>query len=400
MKLKDLKIKYYKGKPPRIKEGASLLAYLTPDFIRKGTLPEYFPVQPGVVCVEDNDLILLWDGSNAGEFFRAKKGILSSTMVKFDKIEKATEEYFYYSLKLQEQKLKSKTAGSGIPHVDKEALLNLEVYLPEKPQQAIIATILTTIDQAIEKTERLIAKYERIKTGLMQDLLTRGIDEQGNIRSEKTHRFKDSPLGRIPFDWDLVPLSSIATIARGKFTHRPRNEPKFYGGEHPFIQTGDVSNCKSIYLNRFTQTLNHLGIRISKSFPKGTIVITIAANIGDTAILEREMYLTDSVIGIYSEKSNPLFLNFILKSYKGYLNNVAATQSAQKNINLETLKPLLIPYPSVEEQEIIAEIISRNQTIIDEGNLQLEKLKRIKTALMQDLLTGKVRVESLIPNQV
>ena len=81
----------------------------------------------------------------------------------------------------------------------------------QKPEQTKIAEILSTVDQAIEQTEALIAKQQRIKTGLMQDLLTRGIDENGNLRSEDTHEFKDSPLGRIPVEWELK-IDSISPL--------------------------------------------------------------------------------------------------------------------------------------------------------------------------------------------
>ncbi len=139
MKVKALNISYQKGKPPKKREGEFLLPYLSPDYIRIGATPEYFPVQDGIVLVDDEDLILLWDGSNAGEFFKAKKGILSSTMVSFANIPGVERDYLFYSFKLQEAGLKSKTAGSGIPHVDKDALYNLEIYLPEKQHQVIIA---------------------------------------------------------------------------------------------------------------------------------------------------------------------------------------------------------------------------------------------------------------------
>ena len=83
------------------------------------------------------------------------------------------------------------------------AIENIDLPFPPKSEQTKIAEILSTVDQAIEQTEALIAKQQRIKTGLMQDLLTRGIDEDGNLRSEETHEFKDSPLGRIPVEWDV-----------------------------------------------------------------------------------------------------------------------------------------------------------------------------------------------------
>ena len=85
----------------------------------------------------------------------------------------------------------------------------LDVPTPPPDEQAKIAEVLSTVDRAIEQTEALIAKQQRIKTGLMQDLLTRGIDEHGNLRSEQTHKFKDSPLGRIPVEWDIASVGSV-----------------------------------------------------------------------------------------------------------------------------------------------------------------------------------------------
>ena len=81
-----------------------------------------------------------------------------------------------------------------------------------RAEQTKIAEILSTVDRAIEQTEALIAKQQRIKTGLMQDLLTRGIDEHGNLRSEKTHKFKNSPLGRIPVEWDVQPVRMLVEV--------------------------------------------------------------------------------------------------------------------------------------------------------------------------------------------
>lgn len=93
-------------------------------------------------------------------------------------------------------------ANSQIPFI------NIKFH-KQKPEQSKIAEVLSTVDQAIEQTESLIAKQQRIKTGLMQELLTRGIDEQGNLRSEETHKFKDSPVGRIPVEWEFADIESL-----------------------------------------------------------------------------------------------------------------------------------------------------------------------------------------------
>src|SRR3990172_6892131 len=107
-------------------------------------------------------------------------------------------------------KIKRFGEGTTFHEISKKFVEDIEVDVPDSLQeQTTIARILSTVDKTIEQTEQLIAKYQRIKTGLMQDLLTRGIDEHGRIRSEAIHRFKDSPLGRIPEEWELVKIGEI-----------------------------------------------------------------------------------------------------------------------------------------------------------------------------------------------
>lgn len=343
----------------------------------------------------DEELIT-WSVDGGGYFFYRPKHKFSVTNVsgimRIIKSDKYDYKFLYYLLVYQHKNQIFDYVDKAHPSVIKKRYFIPEIQLTEQTQ---IATILSKVDEAITQTEQLIAKYTRIKTGLMQDLLTKGIDENGNIRSEETHEFKDSPLGRIPMDWECDKLKNIGKVSRGKFTPRPRNNPIYYDGKYPFIQTGDISNCTSLYLDNFTQTLNEKGILVSKKFPKGTIVMTIAANIGDTAILNREMYLTDSVVGIMSSL-NEVYLELFLRSIKIQLENTA-TQSAQKNINIEKLNEVFIKYPSsVEEQSIIVEKYLSVGNIINEFQTQLSKLQSLKTGLMQDLLSGKVRVNHLI----
>ena len=205
--LRDV-IKLDKGKPPAQQGyyGPDATLYLTPDYLRGGAQPEHVKPSSNAVHVKDGETIVLWDGSNAGEIFRSKQGVLASTMARVIHSEDYDSNYFFFALKGWEGYLKGQTSGSGIPHVDKEVLGKLTLFEFPKPEQSKIAEVLSKVDQAIEQTVSLIAKQQRIKTGLMQDLLTRGIDKHGNLRSEETHEFKDSPLARIPVEWDYISL--------------------------------------------------------------------------------------------------------------------------------------------------------------------------------------------------
>ena len=123
-------------------------------------------------------------------------------------------EFVYYAVTAVVPRLKQIGEGTTFAEISKSSLAKAEVVLPiDKAEQAKIAKVLSTLDRVIEQTEALIAKQQRIKTGLMQDLLTRGIDEHGNLRSEQTHEFKDSPLGRIPVEWESASLAVFVPSA-------------------------------------------------------------------------------------------------------------------------------------------------------------------------------------------
>lgn len=194
----------------------------------------------------------------------------------------------------------------------------------------------------------------------------------------------------IPDGWKIQKLGDLATVERGKFSVRPRNDPAYYGGNMPFVQTGDVSNSR-VYLNNYSQSLNDKGILVSKVFQPDTILITIAANIGDTAITKFPVACPDSIVAIYGKDVSVYWLNSALRVKKGELES-CATQNAQKNINLEILKPLKILTPPLEEQEKIAQILATWDSAIEQLTDLIAEKQHQKKALMQRLLTGKQRL--------
>lgn len=159
------------------------------------------------------------------------------------------------------------------------------------------------------------------------------------------------------------------------------------------MQTGDIASSTT-YLQTYSQTLNGEGLAVSRLFPKGTILITIAANIGETAIASFDVACPDSVVAIScnDSTSDPLWLQSILSTFKNKLDE-QATKNAQKNINLQTLRPLQILTPPLAEQRKIAEILSTWDRAIETTERLLANATTQKRALMQQLLTGKRRFE-------
>jgi len=191
--------------------------------------------------------------------------------------------------------------------------------------------------------------------------------------------------------WPTLALEDLATVQRGKFSARPRNDPKYYGGDIPFIQTGDVANSAG-RVRSYSQTLNPNGLSVSKLFPKGSLVVTIAANIGDVATVEFDFACPDSLVVVQANEGvNSDWLQYSLESKKELLDSLAP-QNAQKNINLEVLRPLAFDVPPLGEQQRIAGAINAWNTAIEKTERLIAAKEKRKSGLMSKLLTGKQRL--------
>lgn len=170
-------------------------------------------------------------------------------------------------------------------------------------------------------------------------------------------------LGDIPEHWEVKRVKDIFDLIRGKFTHRPRNDEKmFENGCYPFIQTGDVARATKYVLD-YKQLLNEEGIKVSRKFKKGTLLMTISANIGDVALLGFDAYFPDSLIAFETKHCIDYFF-YLLTSTKSALDTVKITNT-QDNLNLERLNGLLKPLPPLSEQAAIATYLDRKTQAID-----------------------------------
>ena len=182
--------------------------------------------------------------------------------------------------------------------------------------------------------------------------------------------------------WEEKTLAEISKdFGRGKSKHRPRNDPKLYGGDYPFIQTGDVRNASHL-ITSYSQTYNENGLAQSKLWSKGTLCITIAANIAETGILDFDACFPDSVIGIFvnEDLTSNKFLEYLLRSFKAML-QAKGKGSAQDNINMGTFENQLFPFPNLEEQNMI---VSKLDALSEETQ-RLEALYSRKIAALDEL---------------
>lgn len=151
-------------------------------------------------------------------------------------------------------------------------------------------------------------------------------------------------------EWAEKKFGDVAEIKRGKSKHRPRNDKQLFGGEYPFIQTGDVKAANGQVINKYSQTYSDLGLAQSKLWPKGTLCLTIAANIADTAFLGFDACFPDSVVGVLPDSKllYDKFINYYICMLKAKIDSEASA-AAQKNINVRILEAMMIPVPSLEE---------------------------------------------------
>ncbi|PWK28240.1 type I restriction enzyme S subunit [Arcicella aurantiaca] len=194
----------------------------------------------------------------------------------------------------------------------------------------------------------------------------------------------------LPNGWEWKKLGEVAEVKRGKSKHRPRNDKSLFGGKFPFIQTGDVRNAHK-YITEFTESYSEKGLEQSKLWSKGTICLTIAANIGDVAILGVDACFPDSVVGILSKKGNNEFMYYFLTTLKEKLES-KATKSAQMNLNVEKLVDFEIPLPPLKEQERIVQKLDTAFQSLDEAiTLQKENIahtQELKKAVLVEQIAN------------
>ena len=192
-------------------------------------------------------------------------------------------------------------------------------------------------------------------------------------------------LEELPSGWTTASLNELGTIGRGRSRHRPRHDPILYGGKYPFVQTGDVK-AASGRLTTFSQTYNEVGLAQSKLWPKGTLCITIAANIAETALLDFSACFPDSVVGFVPDlsKADVRFAHYAMGLVRSDIHHqVGGTGSAQDNINIDFLERLQLPVPPLPEQKAIAAILGALDDKIDLNRQMNRTLEEMTSALFK-----------------
>ena len=392
---------YIKGKTLKVLFDSELddtLPYLSPDYLRGVSAPELYAKQDAkTIVIDDGEVIVLWDGSNAGEILISKKGILASTMtmLQFDETE-INKAYFGYSFQNLEYILKEKTAGSGIPHADKGVISKLEFYKPSPHEQTAIANILSKVDEAIASVQGSIAAAERLKKSLMQNLLTGRMKPDGTLRKEDEF-YMDEKFGKVPMGWEVKAVGdkSVCHI-NPNYKYKKKELYDFVPMEAVRENFGGLDFVEKQVIDNGSYTRFKVGDIL---FAK----ITPCSENGKVAYIEH----IDSEVGFAStefivfqptDNVNGRFVYLLLASenvHRLAISLMEGTTGRQRIPWKIFRNRIFVPMPEKDEQtEIVNRLVSFDKLITDK-KLKIATLERLKKSLMQNLLTGRVRVKHI-----
>lgn len=268
--------------------------------------------------------------------------------------------YLYYFMEDYIDELRKQAIGGVIKYIKLANLTDALIELPSVDEQKSIVEILKKVKGILDKRNDEIRELDNL------------------IKARFVEMFGDPVSNSYGFPEATLP--ELGELGRGVSKHRPRNDSKLLGGDYPLIQTGDVANA-GLYITSYGGTYSELGLKQSKMWNKGTLCITIAANIAKTAILEFDACFPDSVVGfIANEKTNNIFIHYWFSFFQAILES-QAPESAQKNINLKILSELKVIVPKKEKQDEFVEFIEQVykskvavQKALDESQILFDSL--------------------------
>ncbi|SIM74149.1 type I restriction-modification system subunit S [Cuniculiplasma divulgatum] len=334
----------------------------------------------------NGEILLSWSASLGVYIWNRGKALLNQHIFKVIPVENVSKQFLFWVLHKAVENLSQTTHGSTMKHFKKGQLEKTLIWLPPLPEQQKIAEILATADDEIQKVDEQITLTEQFKKGLMQRLLTRGIGHT---------RFKTTEIGEIPEEWDVKKIRELRQNIYYGITAKATKE----NTNLRMLRTTDIKNFKFDLNNLPFCQITEKRSDLSKYFLKrNDIIIARAGTVGVSILVEEN--LNNVLFGSYlikiifkQETIDMPFIHYYFQSQL-YWNNISNAQgSTIKNINLPFLNSLEIPLPPIPEQQKIAEILSTVDNKLELLGTKRDKLNVLKKGLMNDLLTGKVRVK-------
>ncbi len=327
--------------------------------------------------VNTGDFLIGMDGEFGCYEWKGDLALLNQRVCRLQNFSnRINSRFLFYGINKYLKAIEEVTSFATVKHISSRQIEAIRMPLPPIEEQQRIVAILDEAFEAIEKAKANAEQNLKNAKELFDSYLQAIFENKGKDWEEKT-------LGEISKEF-----------GRGKSKHRPRNWDKLYGGDYPFIQTGDIRNCNHV-ITEYTQTYSDIGLAQSKLWPAGTICITIAANIAETGVLTFDACFPDSVIGlVVNDKfADRDYVEYLLQSFKSRL-QALGKGSAQDNINLKTFENRLFPFPKVSEQQSIVQkldaLSSETKKLEAFYRKKLEDLEELKKSILQKAFSGQL----------
>lgn len=362
------------------------LPYLTADYFRTGFAQEFVDreLASSLPLCDSDDVVLIWDGSKAGQVFTGLRGVLASTMVRLaPKSADLSKAYLYFVLIPLFEVLNATTTGTTIPHVNRELLEHQPIPLPPLPEQQAIARVLRTVQGAKEAAARVIQAARDLKQSLMRHLFT-----YGPVPLDQVHRIplQDTELGPLPAHWQVVRLGEVVSLGGGVVDPANYRGKRYVGLEH--IDSGSV---------RISRWGDPSSVSSAKSyFTQNQILYgKLRPYLDKAALADFEgICSTDILVFEIDQKvANPLYVAYLLhtKQFIEYANSTS-TGVNHPRTSWTALRKWEFSLPPLPEQQAIARILQAVDRKIAAEQARLQALEALFKTLLHHLMTGQVRV--------
>jgi len=344
------------------------------------------------VRVDKGDLIMSICGTIGRPILVEMPACIHDGFVQFYDVDGAINEYMYYLLQFHEKGLEGKGQPGTQVNLNTKIVENYEAFFPLLPEQRKIARILSTVDAVIEKTEAAIAKYKAIKQGMMHDLFSRGLDENGRLRpryEDAPHLYKHTELGWVPVEWEVESLETVTDFVDYRGKTPPKSDYGVFLVTARNIKGGTIDyelSKEYIPEHAYEEAMSRGKVCI------GDVLITTEAPMGNVAQIDNESVALAQRIIKYRGKKNVLIndylaINLVTDSFQRQL-VAESTGSTVLGIKGSRLHKLSVFVPKQDEQLNVVKAIKTLNKLVRSEEQNLSKLLSIKQGLMSDLLTG------------
>lgn len=380
-----------------------------------------FTEETNVPLCKPDDILILWDGANAGIISSHHTGVVSSTAVKYSCLNPdVNKNYLFYLLKSVEPFFKEEVNGTTIPHMNMKYINEVPLLIPSSKEQQSIASFLDTkcgeIDSLISLQEEMISELQAYKQSVITEAVTKGLDPNAKmnccasrekndacISSSETQpaierKFKDSGvewIGEIPEGWEVLALKRIFKIIAGA-TPKSENEA-YWDGDIAWITPADYKTEQK-YVSFGRRNLSEQGYHACSTvlLPKGSIVFSKRAPIGLVAITERELCTNQGCLGCVPIRDvSNVFMYYLLSVYTEQF-ELYGSGTTFKEISANNFANFKLMLPPLSEQQAIASYLDAKTSQIDSlislKQQKIDELKDYKKSIIYEYVTGKKRV--------